>query len=54
MGSGVRNLFKYCKAYFGGKPQLIENDIFKMIIPLAMQATPQVTPQVQDRIKKLL
>jgi len=29
MGSGVRNLFKYCKVYSGEKPQLREDDIFK-------------------------
>ena len=45
LGSGVRNLFKYCKFYSGRIPQLIEEDIFKTIIPLTPQATPQVTPQ---------
>lgn len=35
LGSGVRNLFRYTQAYSsGGEPQLIEEDIFKIIIPL--------------------
>ena len=47
LGSGVRNLFKYCRHYTGGKdPELIEEDIFKCIVPLSPEATPQVTPQV--------
>ena len=30
LGSGVRNLFKYCRHYSAGKmPELIEEDIFK-------------------------
>lgn len=35
LGSGVRNLFTYTKAYSAGaSPQLIEADIFKVIVPL--------------------
>ena len=35
LGSGVRNIFKYTPIYSkGGQPQLIEKDIFKIIIPL--------------------
>ena len=33
LGSGVRNLFKYSKFYSGNDPQLIEGDIFKIIVP---------------------
>jgi ATP-dependent DNA helicase RecG len=36
LGSGVRNLIKYTKLYSGGEPELIEGEIFKTIIPLAM------------------
>ncbi|MFZ3130997.1 MAG: RNA-binding domain-containing protein [Desulfosporosinus sp.] len=59
LGSGVRNLFKYCKKYTGKEPQLIEEDIFKIIIPVSDQATQQATQQVtqqaeNDKIKKLL
>ena len=47
LGSGVRNLFRYCRNYSGGAdPQLIEADIFKIIIPLATKTTEQVTEQV--------
>ena len=49
LGSGVRNLFKYCKAYCGHDPQLIEQDIFKFILPLTAEATPQATQQVTQQ-----
>ena len=58
MGSGVRNLYRYTQIYSGGKPELIEGDVFKTIIPLVSgkvdnesassgQATPQATPQAK-------
>ena len=35
IGSGVRNLYKYTPIYSdGGKPELIEDDVFKITIPL--------------------
>ena len=34
LGSGVRNLFKFGKRYSGQDPQLIDGDIFKIIVPL--------------------
>ena len=35
LGSGVRNTFKYCKIYTAGsKPEFLEDDIFKTVIPL--------------------
>ena len=32
LGSGMRNVMKYDKAYGGADPQLIEGDVFRMII----------------------
>lgn len=52
LGSGVRNLFKYGKIYLGQNPQLIEEDIFKMILPLAQQVTQQDTPQATQQVEK--
>ena len=50
LGSGVRKLFKYCRHYTGGKdPELIEEDIFKCIVPLAPEATVQATPKLQRK-----
>ena len=54
LGSGVRNLFKYTGFFSkGGYPQLIEDDIFRIIIPIVntneddtMQVTMQDTMQV--------
>ena len=34
LGSGTRNLFKYSRLYSGEDPTLIENDIFRIIVPL--------------------
>ena len=66
LGSGVRNLFKYCRHYSdGGVPELIEEDIFKCIVPLSPEAAEQLTEQVSmqvsmqatmqdERIKKII
>jgi len=55
LGSGVRNLFKYSKAYSGKSPKLFEGDIFKISIPVTPQVTPQATPQVDEKkVKKIL
>lgn len=34
LGSGVRNLYKYCRIYCGGEPELEEGDVFRIFIPL--------------------
>lgn len=34
LGSGVRNLFKYSKYYSGEEPEFIEDDTFRIIVPL--------------------
>jgi len=69
LGSGVRKLFKYGRIYAGADPQLLEEDIFKIIIPLSpqdtmqaamqdtMQAAMQDTMQAamqDDRVRKIL
>lgn len=39
IGSGVRNLYKYTPIYtLGGKPELIENDVFRINIPITETA----------------
>ena len=53
LGSGVRNLVKYTKLYSNSKPQLREEDIFKIIIPITPQVTPQVNPQATQQAKIL-
>ena len=51
LGSGVRNLFKYTAEYSnGGSPELIENDIFKIIIPITKQITGEVTAQATGEV----
>jgi ATP-dependent DNA helicase RecG len=34
LGSGVRNLYRYVRRYSGKEPQLIDGDVFKIIVPL--------------------
>ncbi len=45
LGSGVRNIYKYNKIYSGAEPTFIEGDVFKTVIPLTPQATPQADQQ---------
>ena len=33
-GSGVRNLFKYCKFYSGQEPEFVAGNVFRIIVPL--------------------
>ena len=57
LGSGVRNLYKYTRIYSDGlDPQLVEADIFKIIIPTCYKATGQVTGQAlnAEKVEKLL
>lgn len=62
LGSGIRNLYKYTKNYSNGlDPELIENNIFRTVIPLPQiafttekiditeQATEQVTEQATEQ-----
>jgi len=36
LGSGVRNLYKFTKMYSGREPELIDGDVFKMVVPFAL------------------
>jgi ATP-dependent DNA helicase RecG len=36
LGSGVRNLYKYTKIYSGDEPELVEGDVFRTIVPMAL------------------
>jgi len=36
LGSGVRNLYKFSKIYTGEDPKLIEDDVFRTIIPIIL------------------
>ena len=43
LGSGVRNLYKYTDIYTGGaEPELIEGNVFKMIVPLVNLSNKEV------------
>ncbi len=63
LGSGMRKMMLYGKIYGKADPQLIEGDIFQMIVnvpefaekPLiSPQVSPQVTPQVTPQVFALL
>jgi ATP-dependent DNA helicase RecG len=34
LGSGIKNLYQYTKMYSGREPELIEGDVFKIIVPI--------------------
>lgn len=53
LGSGVRKLFKYCKAFSGNNPELIEGDIFRFILPLVSKVIEQATEQAGRTVKIL-
>ncbi len=56
IGSGVRNLYKYTPIYSdGGKPELIEDDVFRIIIPLDKVAAEEVKEQktLSEREQKI-
>lgn len=59
LGSGVRNLFKYGKAFAGHDPLLQEEQIFRVTVSIPSfayiegAATPQVTPQVTEQVKRM-
>jgi len=62
LGSGVRKLMKYGKAYGGSDPELVEGDVFRSIVKypdstiyekdstITPQVTPQVTPPVTPEV----
>jgi len=62
LGSGMRNMMKYGKAYGGADPEMIEGDIFRIIVKYPDSAvyeedstvTPQVIPQVTPQVIRLL
>lgn len=51
LGSGVRNLVKYVQIYSKGTPQLVDEDIFKIIIPLAEHFTIPTTAEVPEEYR---
>jgi len=49
LGSGVRNLYEYTKIYSnGGEPELIEGNVFKIIIPLTLSPT-EMSDKISDK-----
>jgi ATP-dependent DNA helicase RecG len=48
LGSGVRNLYKYTKIYSGSEPELLEGDIFKTTVLLAV--SDKVSDKLSDKL----
>ena len=56
LGSGVKNIYKYTKIYSGGVPEIIEDDIFRVRIPImekSEQDSDQGVTKVSDQEKIL-
>lgn len=56
LGSGMRNLMKYGRAYGGADPELTEGDVFRITIrvPVTPDVTRDVTPEVGSNGKRRL
>jgi ATP-dependent DNA helicase RecG len=62
LGSGMRNMMKYGKAYGGEDPEMIEGDVFRTIVKYPdstvyekdSTATAGVTPEVTPEVGKML
>ena len=55
LGSGVRNLYKYCRIYCGGEPELEEGDVFRIFVPLKTDEHGVVNRyQLTERQQKIL
>jgi len=61
LGSGMRKLMKYGKAYGGADPEMIEGDIFRIIVKVPEfgpvsdgLVTPPVTPEVTPEVRRML
>jgi ATP-dependent DNA helicase RecG len=54
LGSGVRNTFKYCGIYTPGtKPEFIEDDVFRTIIPLKVKESKEtVSASDWDKVRR--
>ena len=53
LGSGMRNTNKYTKLYSGGTPSFIEDDVFRISIPIDNVANLKVGPGA-DRLKPVI
>ena len=48
LGSGMRNTYKYAALYSGQRPQFIEGDVFRTIVPLSEISIGRVGPKVES------
>lgn len=49
LGSGMRNLIKYGKAYGGTDPEMIEGDVFRIIVKGPDGEPPTDTQEIQEK-----
>lgn len=65
LGSGMRKMMRYGKGYGGADPEMIEGDVFRIVVkvpefsdtgkePVTPQVTPHVAPQVTPQVERLL
>lgn len=52
LGSGMRNTNKYTKLYSGGTPTFIEDNVFRIIIPINNVAHLKVGPTAAEVITR--
>ncbi len=54
LGSGMRKLMKYGKAFGGADPELIEGDVFRIVIKVPEFGQTETEVQVTQQVKRLL
>ncbi|MGF6365281.1 putative HTH transcriptional regulator [Aequitasia blattaphilus] len=52
LGSDVRNLFKYGKLYSGVEPKIIEDDVFRIVMPLDDEYSFNMNTKISDKKSK--
>ncbi len=51
LGSGVRNLYKYAKAYWGSTPQITDGDVFRIEVSLTSLKLAPIGAEVAQKLK---
>ena len=55
LGSGVKNLLRYSKAYSGEEPTLIEGNVFEASVPLtATKARVSISPAISESVERTI
>ena len=55
LGTGIKKIFKYSKLYSNKNPQIKEEDLFEVAIPIITpKTTPKTTPSEGDKLREII